>query len=218
MREAYFMVRAVVEAPLQQKFDQWYSSHHLPMALAEFKAKKAWRFWSTVDRNVHYAVYQFANEARLKLAMKDEILKPLIADFDKSWPSGVTRARDLLNLVEERSGGAQVEDEDGATAKAYLMVRAVVEEPLRQKFDRWYSSDHLPKDVVTFRAEKAWRFWSTTDAAVHYAVYRFADQSKLDAAMKGEVLKPLIADFDQAWPSGVTRSRDLLTLAEAKDG
>jgi hypothetical protein len=27
----------------------------------------------------------------------------LIADFDKSWPSGVTRSRDLLTLAEERS-------------------------------------------------------------------------------------------------------------------
>ena len=45
---------------------------------------------------------------------------------------------------------------------------------------------------------------------MHYAVYQFADQAKLDAAMKDEVLKPLIADFDKNWPSGVTRSRDKL--------
>jgi hypothetical protein len=104
MPKAYFMVRAVVEAPLREKFDQWYSTHHLPMALADFKAEKAWRFWSTVDPNAHYAVYEFADAAKLKAAMKDEILKPLIADFDKSWPRGVTRTRDMLNLAEERSG------------------------------------------------------------------------------------------------------------------
>jgi len=103
MPKAYFMVRAVVEAPLRQKFDQWYSSHHLPMAWADFKAERAWRFWSTVDPNVHYAVYQFADEAMLKVAMRDEVLKPLIADFDKSWPSGVTRSRDLLTLAEEKA-------------------------------------------------------------------------------------------------------------------
>jgi len=102
MPKAYFMVRAVVEAPLRQKFDQWYASRHLPMALADFEAEKAWRFWSTLDAGVHYAVYQFADEAKLKAAMRDEILKPLIADFDKSWPAGVTRSRDLLNLVDER--------------------------------------------------------------------------------------------------------------------
>jgi hypothetical protein len=104
MPKAYFMVRAVVEAPLRQKFDRWYSTDHLPWALKDFKAERAWRFWSTVDPNVHYAVYQFADEAKLKAAMKDEILKPLIADFDKSWPSGVTRSRDMLNLAEERDG------------------------------------------------------------------------------------------------------------------
>ncbi len=101
MPKAYFMVRAVVEEPLRQEFDRWYSSHHLPMALKDFAAEKAWRFWSTADAGVHYAVYQFADEGKLKAAMKDAILKPLIADFDKSWPSGVTRTRDLLALAEE---------------------------------------------------------------------------------------------------------------------
>jgi len=70
MAKAYFMVRAVVEEPLRQKFDHWYSTHHLPMALAEFKAEKCWRFWSAVDAAVHYAVYQFADMARLDAAMK----------------------------------------------------------------------------------------------------------------------------------------------------
>jgi hypothetical protein len=103
MPKAYFMVRAVVSEPLRQKFDQWYSGHHLPMALKDFRAEKAWRFWSTMDAGVHYAVYQFADQARLDAAMKDEVLKPLIADFDKSWPSGVARTRDMLSLAEDRS-------------------------------------------------------------------------------------------------------------------
>jgi len=100
--------------------------------------------------------------------------------------------------------------------KAYFMVRAVVAEPLRQKFDHWYSTDHLPMALAAFKAEKGWRFWSTADAGVHYAVYQFADQAKLDAAMKGEVLKALIADFDKNFPT-VTRTRDLLTMAEEQD-
>jgi hypothetical protein len=32
----------------------------------------------------------------------------LIADFDQAWPSGVTRSRDRLELVEERSGEGTV--------------------------------------------------------------------------------------------------------------
>jgi hypothetical protein len=102
MPKAYFMVRAVVAAALRQKFDHWYSTDHLPMALAAFKADKAWRFWSTADASVHYAVYQFADQAKLNAAMKDDVLKTLIADFDKNFPT-VTRTRDLLTMAEERS-------------------------------------------------------------------------------------------------------------------
>jgi len=74
------------------------------MALTEFKAEKCWRFWSAVESGVHYAVYQFPDMARLDAALKSAGFKGLVADFDHAWPSGVTRARDMLNLVEERSG------------------------------------------------------------------------------------------------------------------
>jgi len=53
---------------------------------------------------VHYAVYQFSDMARLDAALKSEGFKGLVADFDKSWPSGVTRTRDMLSLAEERGG------------------------------------------------------------------------------------------------------------------
>lgn len=99
---------------------------------------------------------------------------------------------------------------------AYFMVRAVVEEPLREKFDRWYAEHHLPMALAAFKAEKAWRFWSTAEAGVHYAVYRFADRTRLDAALKAPTFKELIADFDQAWPRGVTRTRDMLDLVEER--
>ncbi len=104
MPKTYFMVRAVVEEPLRQKFDQWYSAHHLPMALAEFRAEKCWRFWSLADAGVHYAVYQFPDAAGLVAALKSDGFKMLVADFDQAWPSGVTRSRDMLNLVEELGG------------------------------------------------------------------------------------------------------------------
>jgi hypothetical protein len=103
MPHAYFMVRAVVEEPLRQKFDEWYAKHHLPMALAAFKAEKAWRFWSAAEAGVHYAVYRFGDRARLDAAVEASSFKDLIADFDQAWPSGVTRTRDMLDLVEERS-------------------------------------------------------------------------------------------------------------------
>jgi hypothetical protein len=103
MPKAHFVVRSVVAEPLRQKFDHWYSTDHLPRALADFKAEKASRFWSTVEAGVHYAVYEFADMARLDAALTSEALKGLIADFDRNWPSGVTRTRDVLSMVEERS-------------------------------------------------------------------------------------------------------------------
>jgi hypothetical protein len=99
------------------------------------------------------------------------------------------------------------------SAKAYFMVRSVVIEELRQKFDRWYSQQHLPMALTEFKCEKCWRFWSAADAGVHYAVYQFADIARLDAALKSDGFKSLVADYDKTWPSGVTRTRDMLTLA-----
>ena len=103
MAKAYFMVRSVVAEPLRQDFDRWYSAHHLPMALADFKAERCWRLWSAADAGVHYAVYQFADMARLDAALNSDAFKGLVADYDKAWPSGVTRTRDMLNMVEECS-------------------------------------------------------------------------------------------------------------------
>ena len=70
--------------------------------------------------------------------------------------------------------------------------------------------------MTAFKAEKAWRFWSTVDASVHYAVYRFADMGKLEAGVNPQSLDPLIADFDKAWPAGVARTRDILNMVEVR--
>jgi hypothetical protein len=101
--------------------------------------------------------------------------------------------------------------------KAFFLVRAVVAENLRDKFDHWYSTDHLPRALADFKAEKCWRFWSAADKGVHYAVYQFADMARLDAALASDAFKALVADFDRNWPSGVTRTRDKLVLAEERE-
>jgi hypothetical protein len=103
MPKAYFTVRSVVAEPMREKFDAWYSAHHLPLAFDEFKAEKCWRFWSAADAGVHYAAYQFSDMAKLDAALKSDGFKMLVADYDKAWPAGVTRTRDMLNLVEERA-------------------------------------------------------------------------------------------------------------------
>ena len=98
--------------------------------------------------------------------------------------------------------------------KSLFLVRAVVAEPLRAKFDHWYSTDHLPWAMKVFKCEKAWRFWSEVEQGVHYAVYQFGDKAQLDAALGSEEFKDLVADFNRSWPEDVTRTRDVVTLIE----
>ncbi len=98
----------------------------------------------------------------------------------------------------------------------FFLVRAVVAAPLRDKFDHWYSTDHLPWAMKSFKCEKAWRFWSEVEEGVHYAVYRFADKPACDAALGGDEFKAMVADFNRAWPEGVTRTRDIVSLVEER--
>ena len=100
-------------------------------------------------------------------------------------------------------------------AKSFFIVRAVVEARLRDKFEHWYTSDHLPLAMKVFQCEKA---WSEVEEGVHYAVYRFADKPALDAALGSDGFKAMVADFNAAWPEGVTRTRDIVTLAEEREG
>ncbi len=39
-------------------------------------------------------------------------------------------------------------------SRAYFIVRAVVAEPLREKFDHWYAIDHMPSAHAAFKSEK----------------------------------------------------------------
>ena len=102
--------------------------------------------------------------------------------------------------------------------KAYFVVRSVVDEPSREKFDHWYATDHFPEALAGLKPEKGWRFWSTREAGVHFAVYRFADMARLDAALASDGFKALVAEFDAAWPHGVSRTRDRLEMVEERGG
>jgi hypothetical protein len=98
---------------------------------------------------------------------------------------------------------------------AFLIVRSVVSDPsLRAAFDHWYANDHLPWAIKAFGCQEAWRLKSETDAALHYAVYRFADADEIERALKSEPFKELVADYDRRWPSGVTRTREIVTLLQ----
>ncbi len=75
--------------------------------------------------------------------------------------------------------------------KALFVVRATVADaPKRAAFDAWYSREHLPDAVKSFGAEKAWRYWSLTDPALHHAMYQFSDEAALDRATKASRHEP----------------------------
>ena len=102
MPTTFFLVRAVVAAPYRDRFDTWCADDHLPWACRVFQCEKAWRFWSEVEEGVHYAVYRFRDKAACDAALGSPAFKELVADFDRNFPEGVTRSRDVVTLVEER--------------------------------------------------------------------------------------------------------------------
>jgi len=101
---AFLMVRAQVDAAAKKDFDRWYQDEHLPDALKAFKARSAWRGWSEVDSNVHYAVYEFDDLARARAIPGSEVIKPLIAELDRRWGDKVTRSREIVEVA-QRIGG-----------------------------------------------------------------------------------------------------------------
>ena len=100
-------------------------------------------------------------------------------------------------------------------AKGCFVVRAAVPNEVdRAAFDQWYATDHLPWAITVFGAQRAWRCWSRSDPAVHYAFYEFADVDQAQALIGSEKIKPLVADFDRVWGDRVTRGREVLEIVQ----
>ena len=97
---------------------------------------------------------------------------------------------------------------------AWFVVRAVVSEPDRRDFDKWYRTEHLPDAAKAFAAETAWRAWSHTDPSVHYAYYRFPDVAAAEAVNTSPAIRTLVAEFDARWGTRVTRTREVLEVAD----
>lgn len=100
-------------------------------------------------------------------------------------------------------------------AGAWFVVRAVVADPGdRAAFDAWYRNEHLPDAMNAFAVEVAWRGWSVSDPAVHYAHYRFDSVDRLDSVTTGPALAALVAEFDRCWNGRVTRTREVVAVAD----
>ena len=100
MPAAFFVVRAIVTDPAKRAaFDRWYEREHLPDAVKAFGVAKAWRFWSLDDPSIHQAMYEFEGEAKLTAMLEGDVLKQLVADFNRDWPD-VKRTREMLVLAQ----------------------------------------------------------------------------------------------------------------------
>lgn len=100
MPAAFFVVRAIVTDPAKRAaFDRWYEREHLPDAVKAFGVAKAWRFWSLDDPSIHQAMYEFEDEAKLTAMLEGDVLKQLVADFNRDWPD-VKRTRETLVLAQ----------------------------------------------------------------------------------------------------------------------
>jgi hypothetical protein len=52
-----------------------------------------------------------------------------------------------------------------------------------------------------FGVSKAWRVWNLDDPSLHQAMYQFDDEAKLNAMLKCDALKKLVADFNATGPT-----------------
>jgi hypothetical protein len=102
---AYFVVRAVVAEADRRDFDAWYCIEHLPDAKRAFGALHAWRAWSRTDPSVHYAFYQFPTVDAAQAVNTSPAIHALVAEFDKRWGTRVTRAREIIEVVEGGNHG-----------------------------------------------------------------------------------------------------------------
>jgi hypothetical protein len=102
---------------------------------------------------------------------------------------------------------------------AYFVVRAVVADPAdRAPFDHWYRTEHLPDALKAFNAVSAMRGWSTTDPSVHAAYYRFDSLDAVRKVTESAAIKALIAEFDRVWGTRVTRTREIVQIADELKG
>jgi hypothetical protein len=98
---------------------------------------------------------------------------------------------------------------------AWLVVRATVANAAdRAAFDRWYHDEHLPDAMKAFAVTTAWRGWSQNDPSVHCAYYRFDSLDRLNSIMTGPDIQALIEEFDRHWKGRVTRTREVMSVAD----
>lgn len=97
---AYLIVRAEVSESDHKGFEHWYESEHLPDAMRDFKALSARRGWSVQEPNTHIAFYEFPDLAAANAIMDSDVIKALVAEFDRCWQDRVKRSREVVEIVQ----------------------------------------------------------------------------------------------------------------------
>jgi len=100
-------------------------------------------------------------------------------------------------------------------ATAVLIIRArLINMADRPQFDSWYRTEQLPSGVRHFKAQRAWRCWSRTNPLVHLALYEFPSVEEAEAILDSAALAAQSAEFDRVWGTGITRTREVVEVAE----
>ena len=74
---------------------------HLAWAIDVLKAEKGWRSGARPTPLTPFLSVR-RRDRYVDAAVKSDGFKELAADYDRTWPAGVTRTRDILTMVEER--------------------------------------------------------------------------------------------------------------------
>ena len=104
---------------------------------------------------------------------------------------------------------------------ALFIVRASVPAADHDAFNHWYETEHLPDAMKAFGTDRARRGWSDDDPNTHIAVYEFPtlDHARRVAANDGSAeIQALIAEFDRVWQGRVTRTREIIGVAQDLQG
>jgi hypothetical protein len=98
---------------------------------------------------------------------------------------------------------------------AFLIVRAMVPDGDRDKFDHWYETEHLPDALSAFKALSAKRGWSNIEPQTHLAFYEFPDLATAEAISSSDAIAALITEFDRVWQDRVKRTRDVVEISQS---
>ena len=101
MTTSYIVRAQLVDPAVRDAFDKWYQDEHLPDAVKAFGARRAWRGWSEVEPDVHYAVYEFDDLATVQALPGSPASDAMVAEFDRHWDGKVTRSRDVVQSIQE---------------------------------------------------------------------------------------------------------------------